>query len=281
MASRLDEYVDQASAFAQENKRALQIAGITAVAATGLYLINRRSNNRIPTSGPYPRGSLPADAYDLVIVGAGPSGSTTGYFSAQAGLKVALLDKESFPRDKYCGDAVCTPAINILTEMGVMQELQKNNEAHFADAGGFVSPAGISYIGSSLLCLRAAMHLVQSCSASWLAGASVEKLGEAAACAVKRINLDMRMAYAARRAGAELREEFEVTAADFDKQQGLWTVSASNVRQSRSAACSSMFRLVAFCKTCAARAGQQGQSQVAGYSRRSHITARQQTWVLH
>ena len=61
------------------------------------------------------------------------------------------------------------------------------------------------------------------------AGASVEKLGEAAACAVKRINLDMRMAYTARKAGAELREGFEVVAADFDKQQGLWTVSSSEV----------------------------------------------------
>lgn len=147
MASRLDQYVDQASAFAQENKRAVTIVGITAVAATSLYLLNRRNSGRVPTSGPYPPGSLPADAYDLVIVGAGPSGSTTAFFSAKAGLKVALLEKESFPRDKYCGDAVCTPAINILTEMGVMQELQDNNEAHFADAGGFVSPAGISYIG--------------------------------------------------------------------------------------------------------------------------------------
>ena len=149
MAARIEQYVDQGSVFAQENKRAVTIVGITAVAATSLYLLNRRSNNRVPTSGPYPRGSLPADAYDLVIVGAGPSGSTTAFFSAQAGLKVALLEKESFPRDKYCGDAVCTPAINILTEMGVMQELQENNEAHFADAGGFVSPAGISYIGTS------------------------------------------------------------------------------------------------------------------------------------
>ena len=75
------------------------------------------------------------------------------------------------------------------------------------------------------------------------AGASVEKLGEAAACAVKRINLDMRMAYAARKAGAELREEFEVTAADFNKQQGLWTVSSSSVSSfihcfSSSCACS-------------------------------------------
>ena len=147
MDSRLDQYADQASQFARDNQRALAAAGITAVAATGLYLLRRRNLSRPPSSGPYPQGSLPADAYDLVIVGAGPSGSTTAYFSAKKGLKVALLDKESFPRDKYCGDAVCTPAIRILQEMGVMQELEKNNEAHFANAGGFVSPAGISYIG--------------------------------------------------------------------------------------------------------------------------------------
>lgn len=78
-------------------------------------------------------------------------------------------------------------------------------------------------------------HIFQQ---SFAAGASVEKLGEAAACAVKRINLDMRMAYAARKAGAELREEFEVTGADFDKQQGLWTVCSSTVRLSElQAAC--------------------------------------------
>lgn len=57
----------------------------------------------------------------------------------------------------------------------------------------------------------------------------MEKLGEAAACAVKRIHLDMRMAYAARKAGADLKEEFEVTGTDFDQQQGLWTVSSSDV----------------------------------------------------
>ncbi len=33
---------------------------------------------------------------------------------AKGGAKVALLDKEHFPRDKICGDAVCTPAIRIL-----------------------------------------------------------------------------------------------------------------------------------------------------------------------
>jgi menaquinone-9 beta-reductase len=61
--------------------------------------------------------------------------------------QVVVLDKETFPRDKYCGDAVCTPAIRILDDMGVMKALAENNESHFADAGGFVSPSGLSYIG--------------------------------------------------------------------------------------------------------------------------------------
>lgn len=61
--------------------------------------------------------------------------------------QVVVLDKETFPRDKYCGDAVCTPAIRILDDMGVMKALADNNESHFADAGGFVSPSGLSYIG--------------------------------------------------------------------------------------------------------------------------------------
>ena len=71
-------------------------------------------------------------------------------------VQAIILDKEHFPRDKYCGDAVCTPAIRILEDMGVMQTLRANNECHDAFAGGFVSPSGLSYIGGyqpSLLCL--------------------------------------------------------------------------------------------------------------------------------
>ena len=41
--------------------------------------------------------------YDVIIVGAGPAGSTTAKFLAQKGLKTLLLDKEKFPRDKPCG----------------------------------------------------------------------------------------------------------------------------------------------------------------------------------
>ena len=68
------------------------------------------------------------------------------------GAQVVILDKEHFPRDKYCGDAVCTPALRILEDMGVMEVLSKNNECHYANAGGFVAPSGLSYIGERSAC---------------------------------------------------------------------------------------------------------------------------------
>jgi hypothetical protein len=36
--------------------------------------------------------------------------------------------------------------------MGVLKELMDNNEAHFADSGGFVSPSGLAYIGRNFSC---------------------------------------------------------------------------------------------------------------------------------
>ncbi len=52
--------------------------------------------------------------YDVVIVGAGPAGCTCAYQLAGSGIKVALLEKENFPRDKTCGDALSTDVINQL-----------------------------------------------------------------------------------------------------------------------------------------------------------------------
>jgi hypothetical protein len=67
---------------------AIAAAGVT-VAAVGAYYLTR---NRVPKTGPYPADSLPADAYDAVIVGAGPSGSTAGFYLARAGSKARLLN---------------------------------------------------------------------------------------------------------------------------------------------------------------------------------------------
>jgi geranylgeranyl reductase family protein len=41
--------------------------------------------------------------FDVIVIGAGPGGSTAAYVLAGAGLKVALIDRAKFPRDKLCG----------------------------------------------------------------------------------------------------------------------------------------------------------------------------------
>jgi geranylgeranyl reductase family protein len=49
-----------------------------------------------------------------MVIGAGPAGSTAAYRLAQAGARVLLLDKAQFPRNKPCGGAVSTRALNEL-----------------------------------------------------------------------------------------------------------------------------------------------------------------------
>lgn len=41
--------------------------------------------------------------YDVAVIGAGPAGATAARFLAKFGLKVCLIDKDQFPRDKPCG----------------------------------------------------------------------------------------------------------------------------------------------------------------------------------
>lgn len=52
--------------------------------------------------------------FDVIIVGAGPAGSTAALAMGKSGLKIALLDKASFPRDKICGDAVAAYVPKVL-----------------------------------------------------------------------------------------------------------------------------------------------------------------------
>ena len=52
--------------------------------------------------------------YDVAIIGAGPAGCSCALTLKDAGLRVLLLDKASFPRDKICGDAIPGRAVKIL-----------------------------------------------------------------------------------------------------------------------------------------------------------------------
>lgn len=55
--------------------------------------------------------------YDVVIIGAGPAGCACALALKGSGLKVALVDKQSFPRDKVCGDAIPGRAIKTLRQI--------------------------------------------------------------------------------------------------------------------------------------------------------------------
>jgi geranylgeranyl reductase family protein len=59
------------------------------------------------------------DPFDVVIVGAGPSGSACAYWLARAGWSVCLIEKKQFPREKTCGDGLTPRAVHQLAQMGL------------------------------------------------------------------------------------------------------------------------------------------------------------------
>jgi menaquinone-9 beta-reductase len=56
---------------------------------------------------------------DVIIVGAGPAGASAAYYLASTGIKVLLLDKASFPREKVAGDIISPGAIKELQGMKI------------------------------------------------------------------------------------------------------------------------------------------------------------------
>jgi len=62
-------------------------------------------------------------AWDVIVVGAGPGGSTAAARLAQAGVEVLLVDKERFPREKPCSDIYGPFGYRTYDELGVYERL--------------------------------------------------------------------------------------------------------------------------------------------------------------
>ncbi|MEE8600923.1 NAD(P)/FAD-dependent oxidoreductase [Euzebya tangerina] len=68
--------------------------------------------------------SGPTETADVVVVGAGPGGAAAGYFLAQLGHDVVILEKESFPRDKVCGDGLTPRAVHAMRMLDLTAEAE-------------------------------------------------------------------------------------------------------------------------------------------------------------
>jgi len=57
------------------------------------------------------------DSFDVIVIGAGPAGSTAAYILATNGFKVLIIDKATFPRDKLCGGLLTLKSIKLLEDI--------------------------------------------------------------------------------------------------------------------------------------------------------------------
>lgn len=61
---------------------------------------------------------------DVLIAGGGPAGSVAALVLARAGVRVRVVDRASFPRDKLCGDTINPGALALLDRLGLGAEVR-------------------------------------------------------------------------------------------------------------------------------------------------------------
>ena len=135
------------------------------------------------------------DDADVIVVGAGPAGSSAAHWCASAGLDVLLLEKAAFPRDKVCGDGLTPRAVAELARMGV----------NLDPADGWIRNEGLRVLAGR-----------RSWELPWPEVSAFPGYGMARS----RMTLDHRLAQHAQRSGAKLLERTKVTGPLQDERSG-------------------------------------------------------------
>jgi menaquinone-9 beta-reductase len=135
---------------------------------------------------------------DVIVVGAGPAGSTTAFYLATAGLDVLLLEKTHFPREKVCGDGLTPRAVKALAAMGVP----------IAESDGWLRNKGLRIIGGG-----------GRIELPWPDLSSYPGFG----LVRSRLDFDEILARHAQKAGARLLEGVNVTGPLLDDRTGRMT----------------------------------------------------------
>jgi len=72
------------------------------------------------------------DAFDVAVIGGGPGGSTLAALLASRGFRVALVDRDLFPRDKLCGEFLSYDALPLLDQLGVGDKIEQSGATHIS-----------------------------------------------------------------------------------------------------------------------------------------------------
>jgi len=87
---------------------------------------------------------------DVLVVGAGPAGSSAAAWAARAGLDTVIADAATFPRDKTCGDGLTPRAIAELDRLGLAEWARGRAHNQGLRAHGFGQRLYLRWPGGTL-----------------------------------------------------------------------------------------------------------------------------------
>ncbi len=79
----------------------------------------------------------------IIVVGAGPAGASLAIRLAQKNFQVTLIEREKFPRQKFCGEFISPECLRHFRELGVLDEMLAGGGDRIAETI-FYAPNGKS-----------------------------------------------------------------------------------------------------------------------------------------
>jgi menaquinone-9 beta-reductase len=137
----------------------------------------------------------------VAVIGAGPAGSTLAVLLAARGIETLIIDRDSFPRDKLCGEFLSWDALPILERIGALEAID-----------------------------RAGARRIVRCSVIGADRATSFDFPEPAR-GISRLRLDEILLGRARAAGAKVLEGWSVTRIEPDREHPFLTVRRSDGKE--------------------------------------------------